>query len=65
MKAAGSDGHEVRCYDDAIRFVAEVRDRDRLVRTIDRMFPASAAASSVSELPPLRALPEIPMALST
>ncbi len=35
----GADGHEVRCYDDALAFVSQVRDRAELVRRIDHAFP--------------------------
>ncbi len=33
------DSHEVRCYDDALAFVSQARDRAELVRRIDRAFP--------------------------
>lgn len=35
----GGDGHEVRCYDDALAFVSQARDRAELARRIDRAFP--------------------------
>lgn len=34
MKDTGRDGHEVRCYEDAIQFVAQVRDQARLEAAI-------------------------------
>lgn len=39
LREAGSNGHEVRCYDDAIGFAAQVRDQDRRRELIDAAFP--------------------------
>ena len=39
------DGHEVRCYDDALTFVSQMRDREELVGRIDRAFPRGADGS--------------------
>jgi hypothetical protein len=40
LKSTGGElGHELRCYDDALSFVAEARDRAALVERIDAMFP--------------------------
>jgi superfamily II DNA or RNA helicase len=38
----GHDGHEVRCYDDALAFVSQMRDREELVGRIERAFPDGA-----------------------
>lgn len=38
----GGDGHEVRCYDDALAFVSQMRDREELVKRIERAFPDGA-----------------------
>jgi len=42
----GGDGHEVRCYDDALAFVSQARDRAELVRRIDRAFPDGRAGAA-------------------
>ena len=42
----GGDGHEVRCYDDALAFVSQARDRAELVRRIDRAFPDGSAGAA-------------------
>ena len=39
MKQLNANGHEVRCYEDAIRFAAQVRDRERLKQRVDALFP--------------------------
>jgi superfamily II DNA or RNA helicase len=38
LKQAGQDGHEVRCYEDAIGFVAQVRDQARRRELVDEVF---------------------------
>jgi len=38
----GKDGHEVRCYDDALVLVSQMRDREELVKRIQRAFPGGA-----------------------
>ena len=44
LKRAVNSGHEVRCHDEALNMVAEVRDRSRLAEAIQRMFPAAFTA---------------------
>jgi superfamily II DNA or RNA helicase len=39
MKRAGTFAHDLRCYDDALDFIAEVRDRAHLKERIDKAFP--------------------------
>ncbi|MGQ9592168.1 MAG: DEAD/DEAH box helicase, partial [Planctomycetota bacterium] len=39
LKLASGAGHEVRFYEDARAFLAEVRDRARLREEVDRLFP--------------------------
>ena len=39
LKDAHQTGHEVRCYDDAIGFIAQVRDRAALAERVDAAFP--------------------------
>ncbi len=36
LKKAG--GHEVRCYDDALRFIAELRDREHVRTEVERLY---------------------------
>jgi len=38
-----SNGHEVRCYDDALEFISQFRDRSELLTRIDQMFSKSNA----------------------
>jgi superfamily II DNA or RNA helicase len=42
----GADGHEVRCYDDALAFVSQARDRAELARRIERAFPDGPAGAA-------------------
>lgn len=44
VKQLGAHDHEVRCYEDAIRFVAQVRDREQLKQRVDKLFPQGAAS---------------------
>jgi superfamily II DNA or RNA helicase len=39
IREAGVFKHDLRCYDDAITFIAEVRDQLHLKRRIDKAFP--------------------------
>lgn len=39
LKAASRDGHEIRCYEDAIGFVAQVRDNARRAKEVAQAFP--------------------------
>jgi len=43
-------GHEVRCYDDALAFVSQARDRAELARRIDRAFPHGPAGTAWKSL---------------
>ncbi len=36
---ANQHGHELRCYDDALAMIAQVRDRARLAARVDELFP--------------------------
>jgi len=54
MKRAGAHGHDLRCYDDALDFIAEVRDRAHLKQRIDKAFldgTESAAWNSLLKVP--------------
>ncbi len=44
LKDAKSDGHELRCYEDALAFIAQVRDDARRRTGIDALFPRGAAS---------------------
>ncbi len=47
LKKAGENGrHEVRCYDDALNTVAEMRDREHLRAEVERRFGPAAAESA-------------------
>ncbi|HLX61164.1 MAG TPA: DEAD/DEAH box helicase [Planctomycetota bacterium] len=48
-RATALDGG-LRCYDDALEFVAQVRDRARLVRKIDALFPKGTESAAFSAL---------------
>ena len=39
LSQAGQSGHDLRCYQDALAFVAEVRDRERRTKRIAEAFP--------------------------
>ncbi len=44
------DGHEVRCYDDALEFASQIRDRAELARRIDAAFPDGAEDKKLESL---------------
>ncbi|MBN2474680.1 MAG: DEAD/DEAH box helicase [Pirellulales bacterium] len=50
LKKAGGGRHEVRCYDDALEFIAEVRDKRRLEEAIARRFPRGIASAAWKKL---------------
>ena len=50
LAATRRSTHEVRCYDDALEFVAAVRDGDRRRRLLDRTFPEGAATPALRDL---------------
>ncbi|MBI5525768.1 MAG: DEAD/DEAH box helicase [Deltaproteobacteria bacterium] len=50
LTGASGNGHEVRCRDDAVAFVAEVRDAERRRRQLERRFPAGAESESLDGL---------------
>ena len=51
------DGHEVRCYDDALAFVSQIRDRAELIRRIDAAFPKGAGDKGIKSLLKARLYP--------
>ena len=50
LKAATANGHEVRCYEDAIAFAAQVRDKARLADLVDKAFPQGAESPAFERL---------------
>ena len=50
LRRAGAFRHELRCYDDALDFIAEVRDRVALAARIDRAFPAGIESPAFAHL---------------
>jgi superfamily II DNA or RNA helicase len=55
LKAANASGHEVRCYDDTLALVAEVRDRAALAERIGKLFPHGIRSA------PFRRLLKVPL----
>jgi superfamily II DNA or RNA helicase len=47
---AGKFEHDLRCYDDVLGFIAEIRDRDRRREVIDKAFPRGISDSAFSGL---------------
>ncbi len=50
LKQAGAFAHDLRCYDDALDFIAEVRDRAALLERIDKTFPAGIESAAFADL---------------
>jgi superfamily II DNA or RNA helicase len=50
LSKAGSFDHELRCYEDVLRFVAEVRDADRRRDLIDKAFPRGIDSPAFKDL---------------
>ncbi|OQY03992.1 MAG: hypothetical protein B6I25_07510 [Planctomycetales bacterium 4572_13] len=50
MKKAGAIRHDLRCYEDAIEFIAQVRDSDRLKKRIEKAFPSGAKSTAFRKL---------------
>ncbi len=50
LKHAGSFTHDLRCYDDALDFIAEVRDRAALSARIDKAFPGGIESAAFAHL---------------
>ena len=54
LATAQKSGHEVRCYEDALAFIAEIRDRDARRRILETAYPEgtnSAALAAVLKIP--------------
>jgi superfamily II DNA or RNA helicase len=50
LKQAGAFAHDLRCYDDALDFIAEVRDRAALAERINKAFPAGVESAAFAHL---------------
>jgi superfamily II DNA or RNA helicase len=50
IRKAGVFGHEVRCYDETITFIAEVRDQLNLKKLIDKAFPSGINSKAFTKL---------------
>jgi len=50
MKKAGAIKHDLRCYDDTIEFIAQVRDQDILKKRIEKAFPSGANSAAFRKL---------------
>ena len=50
LRRAATFGHDLRCYDDALDFIAEVRDRTHLSERLDKMFPAGIESPAFESL---------------
>jgi superfamily II DNA or RNA helicase len=50
LRRAGGFTHDLRCYDDALDFIAEVRDRTALAARIDKAFPAGVESAAFNHL---------------
>ncbi len=50
LAAAQKSGHEVRCYDDALAFIAAARDAERRHRVLDDAYPQGAKSRGLARL---------------
>jgi superfamily II DNA or RNA helicase len=50
LKHAGGGEHEVRCYDDTLAFIAEVRDQERLRENVGKTFPKGVGSAAFRRL---------------
>jgi superfamily II DNA or RNA helicase len=50
LQRAGSFHHDLRCYDDALDFIAEVRDCAALTERIDKAFPGGIESGAFAHL---------------
>jgi len=50
LKEAQADGHELRCYEDTLTFIAQVRDEARRRELIATQFPNGAASPALEKL---------------
>ena len=57
LKKTGSGKHELRCYEDALRFIAQVRDKTALEQQVDRAFPRGVHSAALNKLLKTRLYP--------
>jgi superfamily II DNA or RNA helicase len=50
LASAQQSGHELRCYEDALDLIAQIRDADERRRIIDAAYPQGAASASLQKL---------------
>ncbi len=50
LKSAAEVGHELRCYDDALAFLAQVRDAAARIDRIDKAFPRGERSAAFKRL---------------
>jgi superfamily II DNA or RNA helicase len=50
MRKAGAIKHDLRCYDDTIEFIAQVRDQTLLKKRIENAFPGGANSAAFRKL---------------
>ncbi|MBN2023450.1 MAG: DEAD/DEAH box helicase [Pirellulales bacterium] len=50
LARAKAGSHEVRCYDDALAFIAQCRDRARLAQSINDLFPRGPRSAAFKKL---------------
>lgn len=50
LAQAGRLGHDLRCYDDALNFVAEIRDGANLAQRVEKMFPNGVESKAFARL---------------
>ncbi len=50
LTAAHASKHDLRCYDDTLAFIAELRDRDILTKRIDKRFPEGIKSKDFTNL---------------
>ena len=50
LTRARRTGHEIRCYEDVLAFVAQVRDREHRKRVLDELYPKGAARAGLRNL---------------
>jgi superfamily II DNA or RNA helicase len=50
LQKASSDGHEFRCYPDALAFIAQVRDGEALRTQVSKMFPRGIHSAAFKKL---------------
>jgi superfamily II DNA or RNA helicase len=50
LKKAGKNKHELRCYEDAIQYIAQVRDHKKLQETVGNAYPRGADSPAFKNL---------------